>query len=81
MTETYDQRETLHAARADTRRPDTHGPSVAMCTMDASGKIRFAGDAIHIHALQAAIAERYFSVEEADTHDGPWCRYTCGGQG
>lgn len=52
-----------------TRGADTHGPSVAMCSMDTHGHLRFAGDRAAIYALQAAVAER-FSADLA-IHTGP----------
>lgn len=74
MTE-FDQREELHAIKrgsdtqAGSARRDTHGPSVAMCSMDTHGHLRFAGDRVAIYALQAAVAER-FSADLA-IHTGP----------
>lgn len=50
----------------DTHRADTHGPMVALCRMDANGKLTWAGDRTAIHTMQAAIAERYFAIEAAD---------------
>lgn len=50
----------------DTQEADTQGPMVALCRMDANGKLTWAGDPMHIYAMQVAIAERYFAVEAAD---------------
>jgi hypothetical protein len=77
----YDQREELHAIGSDTqerytskgaihtRGANTHGPSIAMCSMDTHGHLQFAGDRAAIYALQAAVAER-FSADLA-IHTGP----------
>lgn len=49
---------------------DTQGPMIAMCRMDAEGNLTFAGSREAVHALQAAIAERYFRVESGDAQAG-----------
>ena len=50
----------------DTHKADTQGPMVALCRMDANGKLTWAGERYWIHIMQAEIAERYFAVEAAD---------------
>lgn len=52
-----------------TRGANTHGQSIAMCSMDTHGHLQFAGDRAAIYALQAAVAER-FSADLA-IHTGP----------